>query len=212
MDCYPYTAGSSVLNPDLCDGEIKVLINSSETFPAAAGRYLSDIAAEWGVDERTAAGRLLPGYACYFQIHEDDMRRILAHPLCMVGSDGLPNDKNPHPRLWGTFPRVLGYYARDQKLFSLAEAVAKMTSLSAQRFGFSDRGYLAVGMVADITVFDADTVADRATFETPIQVSTGIEEVFVNGVHSWSQGRGLARAGGFLARKEVAAPSAVQVL
>ncbi len=155
--------------------------------------------------------RLQPGYACYFQIHEDDMRRILAHPLCMVGSDGLPNDKNPHPRLWGTFPRVLGHYARDQKLFSLAEAVAKMTALPAQRFGFGDRGYLAVGMVADITIFDAETIADRATFETPIQVSAGIEEVFVNGVHSWSQGRGLARAGGFLARKEVAAQSAVQV-
>ena len=211
MDCYPYTAGSSVLNPDLCDGEIKVLINSSETFPAAAGRYLSDIAAEWGIDERAASVRLQPGYACYFQIHEDDMRRILAHPLCMVGSDGLPNDKNPHPRLWGTFPRVLGHYARDQKLFSLAEAVAKMTALPAQRFGFGDRGYLAVGMVADITIFDAETIADRATFETPIQVSAGIEEVFVNGVHSWSQGRGLARAGGFLARKEVAAQSAVQV-
>ncbi len=211
MDCYPYTAGSSVLNPDLCDGEIKVLINSSETVPTAAGRYLSDVAMEWGVDERTAAERLQPGYACYFQIHEDDMRRILAHSLCMVGSDGLPNDKNPHPRLWGTFPRVLGHYARDQKLFSLAEAVAKMTSLPAQRFGFNDRGYLAVGMAADVTVFDPETIADRATFEMPIQAAAGIEDVFVNGVHSWSQGRGLERAGGFLASKDVVVPSAVQV-
>jgi N-acyl-D-amino-acid deacylase len=209
MDCYPYTAGSSVLNPDLCDGEIKVLINSSESHPDQAGRYLHDIAREWDTSEYEAAQRLLPGYACYFQIHEDDMRRILAHPLCMVGSDGLPNDKNPHPRLWGTFPRVLGHYAREQKLFPLAEAIAKMTALPAKRFGFSDRGRIAIGMAADITVFDAETVADRATFERPVQISAGIEEVFVNGVHSWSQGQGLARAGGFLAHNHIKAEAAI---
>ncbi len=209
MDCYPYTAGSSVLNPDLCDGEIKVLINASETHPDQTGRYLHDVAREWGISEREAAVRLLPGYACYFQIHEDDMRRILAHPLCMVGSDGLPNDKNPHPRLWGTFPRVLGHYAREEKLFPLAEAIAKMTGLPAKRFGFHDRGRIAVGLAADITVFDAETVADRATFEKPVQLSAGIEEVFVNGIHSWSQGRGLARAGGFLSHKTIAAATAI---
>ncbi len=166
LDCYPYTAGSSVLNPDLCDGEIRVLINSSQPYPDTAGRYLKEVASEWGITEREAAVRLQPGYACYFQIHEDDMRRILSHPLCMVGSDGLPNDLNPHPRLWGTFPRVLGHYARDLDLFPMAEAVHKMTGLTAQRFGFHDRGRIAVGMAADITVFDPVTVADRATFET----------------------------------------------
>ncbi len=196
MDCYPYTAGSSVLNPELCDGEIKVLINSSQTHPAVAGRYLADIAAEWKISEREAAVRLQPGYACYFQIHEDDMRRILAHPLCMVGSDGLPNDKNPHPRLWGTFPRVLGHYARDLDLFPMAEAVAKMTGLTASRFGFTDRGRIAAGLAADITVFDPATVADRATFETPVQISAGIEHVFVNGVHCWAQGKATAGRGG----------------
>jgi len=196
MDCYPYTAGSSVLNPDLCDGEIKVLVNASQTYPAAAGRYLKDIAAEWGTSEREAALRLQPGYACYFQIHEDDMRRILAHPLCMVGSDGLPNDLNPHPRLWGTFPRVLGHYARDLNLFPLAEAVAKMTGVTAKRFGFKDRGRVAPGLAADITVFDPATVADRATFENPVQISAGIEHVFVNGVHSWAHGQALAGRGG----------------
>jgi N-acyl-D-amino-acid deacylase len=199
MDCYPYTAGSSVLNPDLCDGEIRVLINSSQPYPETAGRYLKEVAGEWGISEREAAVRLQPGYACYFQIHEDDMRRILSHPLCMVGSDGLPNDLNPHPRLWGTFPRVLGHYARDMNLFPLAEAVAKMTGLPAQRFGISDRGRIAPGLVADITVFDPATVADRATFERPVQISAGIEEVFVGGVHSWSQGQAVGeRNGGFL--------------
>ncbi len=210
MDCYPYTAGSSVLNPDLCDGEIKVLINSSQSHPGMAGRYLKEIAEGWGVSEREAAARLQPGYACYFQIHEDDMRRILAHPLCMVGSDGLPNDLNPHPRLWGAFPRVLGHYARDLNLFPLAEAVAKMTGLTAQRFGFSDRGRIAPGLAADITVFDPATVADRATFEKPVQISAGIEEVFVNGVHSWSQGQAVGRHGGcFLPGPGVRAPAAL---
>ncbi len=210
LDCYPYTAGSSVLNPDLCDGEIRVLINSSQRHPEMAGRYLKEIAAEWNLGEREAAVRLQPGYACYFQIHEDDMRKILAHPLCMVGSDGLPNDLNPHPRLWGTFPRVLGHYVRDLDLFPLAEAVAKMTGLPARRFGFSDRGRIAPGLAADITVFDPATVADRATFEKPVQMSAGIEEVFVGGVHSWSQGRAVGdRNGHFLPGVGASTPAAI---
>lgn len=211
MDCYPYTAGSSVLNPDLCDGEIKVLINSSQAWPDFAGRYLKDVAAEWAITEREAAVRLQPGYACYFQIHEDDMRRILAHPLCMIGSDGLPNDRNPHPRLWGTFPRVLGHYARDLQLFPLAEAVAKMTGLPARRYGFKDRGLVKAGLAADLTVFDPETVADRATFEAPVQISAGIEEVFVNGVHSWSRGQATAGRGGrFLPGAGVRAAAALE--
>ena len=201
MDCYPYTAGSSVLNPDLCDGEIEVLISSSEACPEYAGRMLADIAAEWGIDQRAASLRLLPGFACYFQIHEDDMRRIMSHPLCMIGSDGLPNSRNPHPRLWGTFPRVLGRYARDLSLFSLSAAIFKMTSLPAERFGFHDRGRLVEGMAADITVFDPDTILDTATFEAPVQISRGVEEVLVNGVHAWSQGKGLARRGGRFLRR-----------
>lgn len=209
MDCYPYTAGSSVLNPDLCDGEIRVLISSSQPHPDAAGRYLSEIAAEWGLSEREASLRLMPGYACYFQIHEDDMRRILSHRLCLVGSDGLPTDKNPHPRLWGAFPRVLGHYARDLKLFSLAEAVAKMTGRTAERFNLTDRGRIAPGLVADITIFDPDTVADRATFEKPVQIAVGIEAVFVAGVESWSNGAATGqRAGRFLPGAAVAAPVA----
>lgn len=203
IDCYPYTAGSSVLNPELCDGEIDVLISSSDLHPEAAGRRLADIAFDWGLNQREAAIRLVPGFACYFQIHEDDMRRILAHPECMVGSDGLPNGKNPHPRLWGTFPRVLGRYARDLKLFSLTTAVAKMTGLPARRFGLSDRGRIATGLVADLTVFDPQTVIDNATFEDPIRVSSGVAEVFVRGVHTWSEGRVCGRAGGFLARTNV---------
>ena len=86
----------------------------------AEGRLLAEIAAEWGVTQQQACRRLQPGGACYFQMHEDDVEKIIAHPLAMIGSDGLPHDRHPHPRLWGTFPRVLARYCRERKLFRLA--------------------------------------------------------------------------------------------
>src|SRR5258708_19354725 len=103
----------------------------------------------------------------------------------MIGSDGLPNDPLPHPRLWGTFPRVLGHYSREQKLFSLGEAVRKMTSLPAQRFSLTDRGQVREGYCADLVLFDADTVRDKASFDDPIRAAEGIEAVWVNGVLSY---------------------------
>jgi N-acyl-D-amino-acid deacylase len=130
---------------------------------------------------------------------EADMRAILSHDCCMIGSDGLPHDKRPHPRLWGAFPRVLGHYARDQKLLSLEAAVHKMTGLAADTFGLTGRGRIAVGLKADITVFDAATIIDEATYETPTRQARGIEYVIVNGRLSWSHGapHGV-RAGRFL--------------
>ena len=85
-----------------------------------------------------------------------------------VTCDGLPHDQHPHPRLWGTFPRVLGHYSRDVGLFPLETAVHKMTGLSARRFNLADRGEIRVGAYADITLFDPKTVLDAATFEKPI--------------------------------------------
>jgi N-acyl-D-amino-acid deacylase len=99
----------------------------------------------------------------------------------MIGSDGIPEDAHPHPRLWGTFPRVLGHYARDVGLFSLAEAVRKMTSLPAEKFRLTGRGRIVAGGFADLVVFDPATVADRATFERPIAAAAGIELLLVNG-------------------------------
>jgi N-acyl-D-amino-acid deacylase len=132
---------------------------------------------------------------------EDDVRRILAHPLTMIGSDGLAHDKVPHPRLWGSFPRVLGHYAREHRLFSLETAVHKMSGLTARRFGLHDRGLLQVGHAADVVVFDAATVADRATFEDPTALSTGIDAVFVNGTLACAGGRMVdAHAGQVLRR------------
>jgi len=118
----------------------------------------------------------------------------------MIGSDGLPNDSFPHPRLWGTFPRVLGLYSREQKLFSLGEAVRKMTSLPAQRFGLTNRGWIREGYSADLVLFDPETVNDAATFEEPKQPAVGIEAVWVNGVLSYRDRKCIGRAGKFLAR------------
>ena len=201
LDCYPYTAGSTVIRPDLADGEIEILINWSTPYPDMAGRTLKSIAAQWGMTEADSAERLMPGGASYFQMHEQDVREILMHSCCMVGSDGLPHDSLPHPRLWGTFPRVLGRYARDLNVISLETAVYKMTGLPAATFGLAKRGVIAVGMKADITVFDPETIIDRATYDAPAQMADGIVHVFVNGTLAWTQKAVTpGRSGRFLCR------------
>ncbi|MGB4360867.1 MAG: D-aminoacylase [Rhodoferax sp.] len=202
MDVYPYTAGSTVLREDLVDGVIDILITGSSTHPEMAGRYLADIARDWGLPQQEACRRLMPGGACYFQMREDDVERVIAHPLSMIGSDGLPHDERPHPRLWGTFPRVLASYWREKGVLQLEQAIHKMTGLSARRFNLDGRGTLRVGHSADIVVFDPKLVKDLASFEKPMQYSAGIEQVWVNGVLSYTAGqRGTgARAGRFLKR------------
>ena len=189
LDAYPYVAGSTTLANDLLHESSKVVVSWSEPHPEASGRDLAELAAEWGVDQSEAVQRLLPAGGIFFMMDEADVRRILAYPGTMIGSDGLPHDVHPHPRLWGTFPRVLGHYARDEKLFSLEEAVHKMTALSAERFGLANRGHLAVGAYADLVLFDPDSVADRATFDAPKMPAAGIEQVWVNGVSVWKDGR-----------------------
>jgi N-acyl-D-amino-acid deacylase len=128
--------------------------------------------------------RLQPAGAIYHSMSEADVRRILSHPATVVGSDGLPNDPMPHPRLWGTFPRVLGHYSRDVGLFPLTEAVHKMTGLSARRFGLAGRGLIREGHWADLVLFDPATIRDVATFADPKRPATGIAAVWVNGVLS----------------------------
>ena len=119
---------------------------------------------------------------------EEDVKRVLKYKLTMVGSDGLPNDPHPHPRLWGTFPKVLGHYCREEALFSLAEAIHKMTGMSARRYNLKNRGEIKPGAFADLVLFNPDTIKDTATFENPISVAEGIESVFVNGELSYLKG------------------------
>ena len=188
LDCYPYTAGSTMIRTDrgMLDG--RVLIAGSQPHPECAGRDLDDIAREWGISKKDAAERLQPGSAIYFIMDEHDVQRVLAFDETMIGSDGLPQGENAHPRLWGTFPRVLGHYSRDVGLFPLETAIWKMTGLTARNFGLRERGLLKVGNWADIVVFDANTVRDAASYEAPTRPAEGITAVVVNGEPTWADG------------------------
>ena len=181
FDVYPYPAGSTVLMPDRLRQDVPVQITWSVPHPEQAGRNLDDIARDWGVTRKAAAEKLLPAGAIYFQMDEADVRRIMAHPRSMIGSDGIPHDAKPHPRLWGTFPRVLGHYVRDVGLFSLETAVHKMTGRTAQVFGIPDRGTIRPGAFADLVLFDPTTIRDMATYADPTAQSLGVEEVWTNG-------------------------------
>jgi len=181
FDCYPYNASSTMLLASRVRQSDEVLVTWSKVDPSAAGQSLFTLAKQRNIAPESLAEALSPAGAVYFAMSENDVTRILAHPLAMVGSDGLAHDRSPHPRLWGTFPRVLGHYARDQRLFSLETAIHKMTGLSARRFGLAGRGAIAAGYYADMVVFDENLIADRATFQHPTRTSAGIDAVFVNG-------------------------------
>ena len=134
------------------------------------------------IEEKDAAGMVV------FSMSEEDIRRIMQHPLHMVGTDagscaptGPWSYGKPHPRHYGTYPRILGRYVREEGVLSLEDAIRRMTSMPARRFGILDRGLLKPGMWADITVFNPNTVIDRATFDDPHRFPEGIEYVIVNG-------------------------------
>jgi N-acyl-D-amino-acid deacylase len=123
-----------------------------------------------------------------FQLDERDVRLALTHARVMIGSDGsalAPHGEvgggKPHPRSYGTFPRVLGHYVREERLLSLPQAVHKMTGLPARRLGLADRGVIRPGARADLVVFDERTVVDRATYEQPHRYPAGVEHVVVDG-------------------------------
>jgi N-acyl-D-amino-acid deacylase len=201
LDCYPYHAGSTVLEvwrAQRCD---RVLVTWSVPHPEFAGRELNDIAAEMGVSRDEATARLMPAGAIYFQMDMRDVERILSFEPTMIGSDGLPHDARPHPRLWGAFPKVLGHYVRTRGLFSLEAAVHKMTGLTAANFGFQDRGVIAEGGYADITVFDPDTIDAQSDYGNEIAPASGIEHVLVNGKLAWTEGAGTGSRNGTLVRR-----------
>jgi N-acyl-D-aspartate/D-glutamate deacylase len=126
---------------------------------------------------------------------EADMNLALVQPWCSIGSDGSAyategplRRGNPHPRNFGTFPRVLGVYSRERGLLRLEDAVRKMTSLNANKIGIVDRGLLAAGKLADITVFSPEQLIDKSTYQDPFHYSQGIEWVIVNGQIVFEQG------------------------
>ncbi|MDP2983250.1 MAG: D-aminoacylase [Candidatus Latescibacter sp.] len=144
----------------------------------------------------------------HFGMCEENLKRFLAHPLVIVGSDGCAaapygvlGKGKPHPRFYGTFPRVLGKYVREEKVLTLPEAVKKMTSLAALKFGLAQRGKIAEGYFADLVVFNPDMVIDKATFENPHQYPEGIPHVVVNGQRVINNGEHTGKLPGKILRK-----------
>ena len=188
LDCYPYVASSTVLRYDRLEQSSRIIVTWSKPHPEFSGLELAEVARRLGVSRAEAVERIKPAGAIYFMLDEGDVRRILSFDETMIGSDGLPHDAKPHPRLWGTFPRVLGHYARDLGIFPLETAVHKMTGLPARKFRLADRGVLRAGNCADITIFDAGTVIDAADFRDSTRPAVGIETVIVNGEIVWRGG------------------------
>ena len=200
-DCYPYAASSSTLDIDQVTDDYDIFITWSESCPEYARQSIRMIAEKLNISIVEAAKRLQPAGAVYHNMNEKDVERILRYPDCMIGSDGLPKDEHPHPRLWGTFPRVIGRYSREKGLFGLEEAVRKMTSLPAKKFGLRGRGRVAEGMFADLVLFDPEKIIDTATFENPCRPAFGIDSVWVNGELTYQPGSTIsaeARAGRLL--------------
>lgn len=201
VDVYPYEASSTMLNLRSASAARRTVITWCEPMPQAAGRDLADLMQQLGLSMEAAIERLSPAGAIFFMMDEADVQQILRYPMAMIGSDGLPHDPMPHPRLWGSFTRVLGHYVRDTGLLTLPDAVRRMTSLPAAQFRMADRGVIASGAFADLVLLDPAVVDAGNSWTAPTLPSRGIDEVWVNGHRAWSQGAPLpARSGRWLDR------------
>jgi N-acyl-D-aspartate/D-glutamate deacylase len=199
LDQYPYTAGSTSLFAVVQNGALDgggggfgrlafehVLVASANDHPEWEGLHLGQVGELLGVPPRAAADAVLEGthnsaVVVLETMSEDDVQTVLRHALTMIGSDGIPAPGKPHPRLWGTFPRVLGRYSRDLGVLPLEEAVRRMTSLPCDTFRLTDRGVIRPGAFADLVLFDPATIADVGTYQDPARPPTGIAAVIVNG-------------------------------
>ena len=191
-----------------------VRIGMSPSHPDYVGLTLAQIAEREGKAPAEAMLDLLLAdelatRGIYFHMSEADVRRIMRDPLIAIGSDGLymglpdqSDPTNPHPRHYGTFARVLGYYTREEKVLALPEAIRKMTSLPAQILGLNDRGLIAPGYAADLVIFDPEQIIDQATFEHPHREPTGVHSVIVNGVAVVQDGRAIGDTPGQVLRHQ----------
>ncbi|MEM7221172.1 MAG: D-aminoacylase [Pseudomonadota bacterium] len=213
LDVYPYTAGSGRMieyfNLDNVNRELAeaIRIASCPAFRDYEGRMLKDIATERGMPIEELVVELLTAekgdrtICIQFIIDEADIETNLRHEDMMVGSDGIPNlNGRPHPRLFGTFPRVLARYVRERGLLSLPEAVRRMTSVAARTFGMTDRGEIRLGYHADLVLFDPTLVQDEATYDDPKREPSGIHAVIVNGAVAFDRGRHTGAGAGRMLR------------
>ena len=189
-----------------------IRVASAPNSPHAQGHTIADLAAARQVDPVDYACQLLTAERgdvtiLSHSMHEDDVRRVLASPLAMLCSDGVPKPGRPHPRWAGSFTRMLGHYVRDVGLLDLSQAVHKMTGMPARRFGLRGRGVVADGGVADLVVFDPQRVADGATYDDPLAPPSGVRAVVVAGQVVVDDGETRAvRPGGILATRLRAVP------
>jgi len=192
-DQYPYTAGSTRLfamrqngwfEPE--EGDMEVLLAAVAERPEWEGRTVAELAGEFDLPIDQAVNKILDEaghsvFAIIFSMSEDDVRTVLVHPTTMIGTDGIGAGSRPHPRLYGTYPRILGRYVRDEGLLSLQAAIHKMTGMPAAKFRLPGRGVIEEGSVADLVVFDPKTVIDVASYDDPKRPPAGMPWVLVNG-------------------------------
>ncbi len=215
LDFYPYTASSGPMAEYVSADTITpewAAQNQFATcppFPGYQGRKVSDVAASEGIALPDLIRRVftapggLAAISIGFGMSEDDLVTNVRHPRMMIGSDGIPElDGLPHPRLFGTFPRVFAEYVRGRGDLSVSEAVRRMTSLPADRFGLADRGRLIPGAWADVAVFDPVAFRDVATFEEPKREPEGLHWLIVNGILTYDRGRHTGARAGRLLRYE----------
>jgi N-acyl-D-amino-acid deacylase len=213
LDVYPYTAGSGRMieyfNLDNVSRDLAEVIRiaSCPAFREYEGKMLVDIAADEGVDVTEMVKKVLTApkgdrtICIQFIIDEADVETNLAHKDMMVGSDGIPDlNGKPHPRLFGTFPRVLGHYVRERGILSLPEAVRRMTALSCSTFGMNERGKVEPGYFADLCLFDPATIIDTASYDDPKQEAAGIQMVIVNGEIAFDNGNHTGAGSGRMLR------------
>jgi len=182
----------NIINDRAGDDLRRVQFSRTPWDSTLSGKTLHDWAIKRGLESNARNGAELVleaqmsggGTAIYHAINDEDVRRIMKHPMTMIASDGRLNNMGegwPHPRWYGTFPKVLGHYTREEGVLDLPTAIKKMTSMPADRLGLDSRGRLRAGNIADIVIFEADSIADMASFEDPHHHPKGIHYVIVNG-------------------------------
>jgi len=179
----------------LLGGPQNVLLCPYDADPELNGKSVKEVADARGQGYAECSWELCQRgnlSACWLAMREEEVRTFMTCPHVMVGTDGhlrQPNDGHCHPRNYGTYPRILGHYARDERVLTLPQAILKMTHMPAEKYGIRERGKVEKGFYADLVVFDPDTVIDKATWSDPHQYPEGIEHVLVNGRFAVRDGR-----------------------